>query len=467
MLSSFGIGRCAVRCNILKSNRCFSSGLENNVRERIVILGTGWGGYNLAKSIQPASDREVIVISPSNHFVFTPLLPSTAVGTVEFRAIQEPVRSLSTVDKYFHGKAKRIDFDNQEIMCDADFKNERFKVKYDKLIVSVGVKTNTFNIPNVAEREGIEVYFLKHLFHARSLRNRTVQMFEYASMPNVTHEERRRLLHFVIVGGGPTSCEYAAELHDFLKNDMSKLYPHTSKYVKISLVEAGDTLLGPFDENLRDYVMKLFSSRNIDVRLNTAVTGVNILQKDDYQLEASKCSLSDGSELEFGTMVWSAGLSPVKFTDRLPDTIEKTKQGRLLVDPYLRVKGQEGKVWAIGDCAELEETPLPQLAQVANQQASYLANIFNGKSSEATKRFQFYSLGSMASLGDGVGVYDGSHAGNPYGVDLFKFPKLRGFAAWLMWRTAYWGKQISFANQLLIPVYWFKSWVFGRDISRF
>ena len=107
--------------------------------------------------------------------------------------------------------------------------------------------------------------------------------------------------------------------------------------------------------------------------------------------------------IEFGTMVWSAGLSPVKFTDRLPDTIEKTKQGRLLVDPYLRVKGQEGKVWAIGDCAELEETPLPQLAQVANQQASYLANILNGKSSEATKRFQFYSLGSMASLGDGVG----------------------------------------------------------------
>jgi len=65
------------------------------------------------------------------------------------------------------------------------------------------------------------------------------------------------------------------------------------------------------------------------------------------------------------------------------------------------------------------------------------------------------------------GVYDGSHAGNPYGVDLFKFPKLRGFAAWLMWRTAYWGKQISFANQLLIPVYWFKSWVFGKMITHY
>ncbi len=106
--------------------------------------------------------------------------------------------------------------------------------------------------------------------------------------------QRLRLRPCKSVGGGPTSCEYAAELQDFLKNDMSKLYPHphTSKYVKISLVEAGDTLLGPFDENLRDYVMKLFSSRNIDVRLNTAVTGVNIFQKDDYQLEASKCSLS-------------------------------------------------------------------------------------------------------------------------------------------------------------------------------
>lgn len=265
------------------------------------------------------------------------------------------------------------------------------------------VKTNTFNTPNVAEREGIEVFFLKHLYHARSIRNRTIQMFEYSAMPRLCEDEKKRLLQFVIVGGGPTSCEYAAELHDFLVNDMSKLYPSLLKYVKVTLVEAGDSLLGPFDVNLRDYVMRLFKKRNIDVRLQTAVTGVHIFERDDFYLEASKCSLSDGSELEFGTMVWSAGLAPVKFTDRLPDSIERSKQGRLIVDHYLRVKGQEGKVWAIGDCAEMEDRPLPQLAQVANQQANYLAKIFDGRQQESEETFQFFSLGSMASLGWSVG----------------------------------------------------------------
>ena len=230
-------------------------------------------------------------------------------------------------------------------------------------------------------------------------------MFEYAAMPGLCEDEKKRLLQFVIVGGGPTSCEYAAELHDFLVNDMSKLYPSLLKYVNVTLVEAGENLLGPFDASLRDYVMGLFKKRKIDVRTKTAVTGVHIFERDDYYLEASKCSLSDGSELEFGTMVWSAGLSPVKFTDRLPEKVERSKQGRLIVDHHLRVKGQEGKVWAIGDCAEMENRPLPQLAQVANQQANYLAKIFDGKLHETEKTFQFFSLGSMASLGKSVGEY--------------------------------------------------------------
>ena len=85
---------------------------------------------------------------------------------------------------------------------------------WQQLVLAQGVKTNTFGVENVEAREGREVFFLKHLHHARAIRNRTVEMFEVAALPNVSDEERRRLLSFVIVGGGPTSCEYASEVRD-------------------------------------------------------------------------------------------------------------------------------------------------------------------------------------------------------------------------------------------------------------
>jgi len=109
---------------------------------------------------------------------------------------------------------------------------------------------------------------------------------------------------------------------------------------------------------------------------------------------------------------------------------------------------------------------LPQLAQVAQQQGNYLAHIVSGEVGETEKEFHFYSLGSMASIGGGRGIYDGSHVGDPYGFKGM-LPNMKGFAAWLAWRSAYWGKQVSLANKLLIPMYWLKSWAFGRDISRF
>ncbi|GMH56261.1 hypothetical protein TrLO_g5442 [Triparma laevis f. longispina] len=425
---------------------------------------TGWGGFNLAQSLPTRTNLNVI--SPSNHFVFTPLLPSTAVGTLEFRAIQECVRTLPSVNNFFQAKAVSIDFKKKKVLCEdiwehSDAKNSNFTVSYDKLVIGLGVKTNTFNTPNVASRE---VFFLKHLHHARSIRNRTIEMFEIAALPDTSEEEKRRLLSFVIVGGGPTSCEYASELHDFLTTDLVTLYPKLGPYVKVTLVEAGPALLGPFESGLRDYVMRLFRKRKIDVRVDTAVTSVEVFNKPNYGFEATKAMLSNGEELEFGTMVWSAGLSPVKCTDSLD--LEKSEQGRILTDNYLRVLGHEGSVWAIGDCAVMNDKPLPQLAQVAQQQAQYVAHIISGKKGDTDSEFNFFSLGSMASVGGGKGIYDGSHVGDPYGLEAM-LPRMKGVLAWIAWRSAYWGKQVSLANKFLIPMYWFKSWAFGRDISKF
>ncbi|KAL3920182.1 MAG: hypothetical protein SGILL_003392, partial [Bacillariaceae sp.] len=142
---------------------------------------------------------------------------------------------------------------------------------------------------------------------------------------------------------------------------------------------------------------------------------------------------------------------------------------RLVVDDFLRVKGYEGSIWACGDAAvNAEGVPLPQLAQVARQQGMYLAKVMNGSQREDEKEFHFFSLGSMAYVGEMKGIYDGSSFGEP-GVhnNHPPVPKITGIMALLMWRFAYWGRQTSLANKMLIPMMWFKSAVFGRDISRF
>jgi NADH dehydrogenase FAD-containing subunit len=232
--------------------------------------------------------------------------------------------------------------------------------------------------------------------------------------------------------------------------------------VKITLIEAGPVLLGPFDAALQNYAHGLFQRRNIDVRLGTAVTGVEDVEIGGYHFPSRQAVLSDGTNLEFGTMVWSAGVAPRTFTETLDGVLERhPRSKRILVDKYLRAKGYEGSIWACGDAAVNEEgVALPQLAQVARQQGIYLAKVFNGKQGEDEKEFHFFSLGSMAYMGDLKGIYDGTTVGEP-GKEI-RHPKITGLLALLIWRFAYWGRQTSFVNKVLIPMHWFKSFIFGR-----
>jgi Pyridine nucleotide-disulphide oxidoreductase len=198
-------------------------------RDRVVILGTGWAGFNMAMYMNTNkrnSNVDLTIISPRNHFVFTPLLPSAAVGTLEPRTIQEPIRSVIGNDehsRYLQAKARSLDVTNRTINCES-IHNEVFDVPYDKLIIAVGVKTNTFGIKSIKEgaqgyynvgnkTEGHCVFYLKQLAHARAIRANIIDCFEKASIPTVPDDEKKLLLSFVIVGGGPTSCEFTAELH--------------------------------------------------------------------------------------------------------------------------------------------------------------------------------------------------------------------------------------------------------------
>ena len=271
-------------------------------RERLVILGTGWGSYSVLRHINKKL-FDVIVISPRNHFLFTPLLCSTTVGTLEFRSIIEPIRNTGFRDEHHFQLAEAVKLlpDQHTVVCRSILNNDEYVLKYDRLVVGVGAVSNTFGIAGVHEN----AFFLKEIADARKIRNQILQNFELAMQPGVAEEEKKRLLHFVIVGGGPTGVEFGAELYDFVKQDVTRLYAHERSKVSVTLIEARQ-ILPSFDAKLRDFAERKMRQRDQFQLVQSSVTEVH---SDHIELE-------DGSVLPCGLVVWSTGLAPRPFTGK-------------------------------------------------------------------------------------------------------------------------------------------------------
>jgi len=410
---------------------------------------------------------DVIVVSPRNHFLFTPLLTSTTVGTLEYRAITEPVRYLK--DLQYH-QSKCVDIDttkNSITVKDVFNENNIYSLSYDVLIYACGAQANDFGIKGVREH----ALFLKQVRHAMLIRDKIEELFERASKPTTTRAQKEKLLSIVIVGGGPTSIEFAAELYDWLTEDGARMFPELMDIVSVYLIEATSRILTGFDRKLAEYTMKTFRKRKIHLLLDSKVIGVT----DDY------VELADGYKLQYGMVVWATGNMPVRLTESI--SWKKTKHGRIIIDEHCRVPPLTN-VFAIGDCAEYIKKPLPPTAQAAKQQGFYLAVMLNSFATHPFNDFEknltnypynfaYSHRGAMAYIGGWKGVIsmDGEdkeeeHPSIVHRVEKV-FPRLTGWKAWLLWRSAYFTMLRSLPNQLLVPMYWFKAWVFGRDFSRF
>ena len=407
-------------------------------KPKLVILGTGFAGFSLLKKLDQKL-YDVTVISSRNHFLFTPLLPSSTVGTVEFRSIIEPIRRACKGIRFFQGSARELDTEGKWVRFVSTLGQESFDVAYDLLVVAVGAKVNTFNIPGVAEN----ALFLKSAEDARKIRRRTIECFEQASEPGLPVEKRRRLLHFAVVGGGPTGVEFAAELHDFVMKEVRACYPHLMGDVSITLVDAADHILGAFDKSLSDYTTRHFQRQNINVR-----TGIRTVR-----LEKDRAILNDGSEIPFGMVVWSTGLGPTIAVGNF--NLPKDKASRILVDETLKVQGQDS-VYAMGDCACVVGKNHPATAQVAMQQGDYLAKAFNRLAKgRAAGPFKYNHHGMLAYVGDDAAIAD------------LSVIKGKGRTTYLLWRSAYLTRLVSWKNKILVLFDWLKTGLFGRDISRF
>ncbi|XXG96731.1 hypothetical protein Hte_003022 [Hypoxylon texense] len=472
-------------------------------KERVVILGSGWAGYGFARSLDP-NKFERILISPRSYFVFTPLLAGTAVGTLEFRAVLEPVRRLG-LDRFYQGWADDIDFARKTIRVEANTsddlasrtrlamshrpdgasgKGPMFDVAYDKLVIAVGAYSQTFGIEGVREHAN----FLRDIGDARKIRNKVLQSFEKAALPVTTDAERRKLLHFAIVGGGPTGIEYAAELHDLVRDDLTKTYPNLMKFVSITVYDVAPKVLPMFDKKLADYAMERFQREGIEVKTEHHLTRVRPDEDCEGCLKLKLKEYGD-EEVGAGIVVWSTGLMQNPLVQKLEDKTfqmpsssgsemqlrRDAKTGGIVTDANLRVhmipagsrgslkpgQGEKAEaaatlpdVYGIGDCTVIAGQALPATAQVASQQATHLAKRLNEGDVDA-KPFRFRNWGTMTYLGSWTAIHQSSA------------DELTGWMAWVLWRTAYLTRSMSIRNKLTVPYYWAISWIFGRDISRF
>ena len=421
-------------------------------KERLVILGSGWGAMSLLKGLDQKR-YEVLVVSPNTYFAMTPLLAQAATGSLELRTTMEPVRGNHNIH-FYHAWTEAIDLEKKTLTLmpayppvfrqqdptatsssssnhypnargghntamvraphrraietqeedvnirssssssdpngkhlnhkeDESWKGmeegREYSLSFDKLVISVGAYNRTFSTPGVREN----AWFLKDVQNARAIRWRILECFEQADHPNLSDDQRKALLNFIVVGGGPTGSEFAAELHDLLNSDLKKLFPDIVKFARISIVDASSGILNNFDASLATYAREKFARDGIKLLLNRKVKAV----------ERGNLVVEPDGEIPFGLLVWSTGICASPLVKRTNSIAKDDGNSFFLTDDQLRVlsapkghqlaphsveavsKNDEAStalqyvedVYAIGDCAQIQGKFLPATAQVASQ----------------------------------------------------------------------------------------------------
>jgi NADH dehydrogenase len=399
-------------------------------RPQIVVLGAGFGGLWAVRGLVGIA-ADVLLLDRDNFHVFTPLLYQVAAAELEPEEIVYPVRTMLR-------KARNVRFAMTEVAAiDLDRKRVRTaqrEVAYDYLVIGAGSVPNYFGVPG-AEEHALP---LKSQGQAIRVRNNILCCFERAvTEPNAG--SRRRLLTFVVVGGGPTGVEFAGALAELVRGPLSKDYPALNLgEVRIVLLEAAGRLLGALPAPLGDYARYRLEQMGVEVRLETAVGAVG----------SDGVSLRGGEALPSATVVWTAGVrgEPRVGAWGLP----AGRGGQVPVEPTLQLPGHP-EVYVVGDLAGLTQDahPLPMVAPVAIQEGEAAArNIARQIRGQAPEPFRYRDRGTMATIGRNAAVAE--LAGRTF----------TGFPAWIVWLTVHIFNLIGLRNRFLVLVNWAWDYLF-------
>ena len=407
---------------------------------RIVILGGGFGGAYCAQALHKTLkglDAEVLVIERNNYFVFYPLLVEAGTGSLEPRHAVVPIRAFLRSADFRMAEVLGVDFERRAVSYRLIGGHVTDEVVYDHLVLSLGSVTRMPQVPGLRDF-GCQI---KSLSDAVALRDRAIAALELADATTDTLQ-RRRALHFVVVGGNFTGVEVAGEF-DALLRHASRRYRHLQERdITITLVELSDRILAAMGPDLGNYAARHLRRRGIDIRLGTTVTAI----------DSEQVTLCNGERLAAGTVIWCAGIEPNPLLKGWPLPVDD--RGYILCTPDLRVQGMTD-VWAIGDGAVNTDTAggaYPATAQHAVRQGVHLArNLAAVLKGRPTTPCRIVSKGSLAALGCRTGV------AKVFGI------KLSGFPAWWLWRTVYLLKMPSFSRKLRVALDWTIDLLFSRD----
>ena len=409
-------------------------------RPRIVIVGGGFGGAYCAQKLERLfhdGGAEIVLLDRNNFITFYPLLVEAGTGSLEPRHAVVSTRLFLRRTRFIMAEVIGVDFESGTVTYCLPDAVDPTRITYDHLVLALGSVTMLPDVPGLHEH-GFE---MKSLADAVTLRDRAIRQLEHADAVD-DEAERRRLLHFVVVGASFTGVEVAGEFEVFLRR-ACRHYPNLDPSdVSITLVEMSDRILPALDEEMSRYALRVLTHRGIDVRLETTVTRV----------EARRADLDNGEVLEADTVIWCAGIAPSPLIEQL--SLATDSRGYVRCEPDLRVESFDS-VWAIGDTAvnlDPDGEAYPATAQHAVRQGQELArNLVRALRGEVTQPCRITSRGSLAALGCRTGV------AKVLGV------KLSGFPAWFLWRTVYLFKMPGWARKLRVGLDWTMDLVFPKD----
>jgi NADH dehydrogenase len=307
-------------------------------------------------------------------------------------------------------------------------------------VLAPGSETNFFNTPG-ADRYALT---LKSIEDAVKIKNRCITQMERASRMEES-PERKNALRFVIIGGGPTGVELAAEMEELVRETFSHYYrKEIIKDVSIVLIQKGAELVPKFGTKIRQKSLDVLQKKGVEVMINSTVK----------EISASYVVANDDRKIFTETVIWVAGIKPanLKFTEE----IKRSPDGKLIVNEYLQIENHK-EVFAVGDIASFKDknTILPALAQVAEKEAKTVAKnikfLINGNPLE---KFSYHSSGNLMSLGKWMAVGE---------IANFSFS---GRLAWWFWRTVYLSKLISFRKKVRVAIDWTVNIFSPRDVSQ-
>lgn len=406
-------------------------------RPRIVIVGAGFGGLNAAHHLAGAA-VDVTVIDRRNYHLFQPLLYQVATAGLSPAQIASPIRAIlrrAANVRVVLGKVSGVDRTRRVVyLVDRE-------IPYDQLVLATGSRHAYFGND---EWESVAPG-LKKIDDATAIRRRILTAFEHAEA-TVSHEQRRRFLTFVVIGGGPTGVEMAgaiAELaHVALRHDFRTIDPRETRII---LVEAGPRVLAALPPKLSFYAQVALERLHVEVRLGMPVSACD------------ENGVTIGPEhLSAATIIWAAGVAASPAAQWLG--VEPDRIGRVPVAPDLTVAGHP-EIFVIGDTASAmgkDGKPLPGLAPVAKQQGAYVAQVVRARleGKPPPSPFRYRDYGTMATIGRRSAVAD------------FGWLRLRGTLAWLMWGTIHISFLIGFRNRLVVMLEWLWSYMTFQSGAR-